>query len=265
MDASSTSSDGGSWVPGWYPDPWGTEPAVRWWDGTEWTGHLNMPESPEPAVPAPTAELEPTAAPTPDSIPQASQPPPISVEPKRPVVAKPAYPELTEPVFQPTPDMLVMPAPQRSRRSHSGILFALAAAVLAGLILFGSTYAIRGIAGRDSGSGQGTAVAQGQNFTNPAAADTTAMSTARTAQIAMQAYAVDHDGSSLGATAAALAAIQPTLAGAPLTVNGTDTGYVISVTSTAGNVFTITNSNGVTADSCTTPGTGECPASGVWG
>jgi len=25
-------------APGWHPDPWGAAP-LRWWDGTEWTGH----------------------------------------------------------------------------------------------------------------------------------------------------------------------------------------------------------------------------------
>lgn len=26
--------------PGWYPDPWAPVSALRWWDGTAWTGHV---------------------------------------------------------------------------------------------------------------------------------------------------------------------------------------------------------------------------------
>ncbi len=31
--------------PGWYPDPWQLHPA-RWWDGTQWTGHVAVPPAP---------------------------------------------------------------------------------------------------------------------------------------------------------------------------------------------------------------------------
>lgn len=36
--------------PGWYPDPAGT-PATRWWDGQNWTDHLQQPAAPQPPQP----------------------------------------------------------------------------------------------------------------------------------------------------------------------------------------------------------------------
>lgn len=31
--------------PGWYPDPW-AQANQRYWDGTQWTGHITAPTSP---------------------------------------------------------------------------------------------------------------------------------------------------------------------------------------------------------------------------
>jgi hypothetical protein len=66
-------------VAGWHPDPWGVESGQhRWFDGTEWTGHVHdssqpaLPQGPAPNLPAPpqpTASLKdlppPPAAPFP--------------------------------------------------------------------------------------------------------------------------------------------------------------------------------------------------------
>lgn len=101
---------------------------------------------------------------------------------------------------------------------------------------------------------------------NPTAADAKAMTTARSAQIELQTYAVEHGGSFASITPAELTAVQPELTGTTFSVAGRPDGYVLSVTSTGGNVlFTLSSSSGIVTYSCTTPGAGGCPPSGVWG
>lgn len=36
-------------TPGWHPDPWGLA-ALRWWDGSTWTGHVSGPPAPKSVV-----------------------------------------------------------------------------------------------------------------------------------------------------------------------------------------------------------------------
>jgi hypothetical protein len=50
MSDSANSGIVGGIPAGWYPDPAGSE-NKRWWDGTQWTTHLQEPE-PAPALPA---------------------------------------------------------------------------------------------------------------------------------------------------------------------------------------------------------------------
>lgn len=48
---------------GWYPDP--TDPAQgrqRWWDGSQWTGHVHPPEQPQQPNSGPAAPGEPAGA-----------------------------------------------------------------------------------------------------------------------------------------------------------------------------------------------------------
>src|SRR5262245_51349327 len=52
--------------------------------------------------------------------------------------------------------------------------------------------------------------------------DAGAKAAARTAETAMEAYAIDNNGSYTGASAAALGAVEPTLTGASLAVSGAD-------------------------------------------
>jgi uncharacterized protein DUF2510 len=92
-----------------------------------------------------------------------------------------------------------------------------------------------------------------------------AQASVRSAQTALESYALDHEGSYAGATPESLAAIEPTLQGAPITVSGQTTGYVVSAT--AGDVtFTITRQGtGVLSYTCSPPGSSGCDQTGSWG
>ena len=96
----------------------------------------------------------------------------------------------------------------------------------------------------------------------------------RTAETAMETYATDNGGTYAGATAAALKGIESTLNGANISAvtvpaGGGDTSnksYKVSVTSSTGNVFSITrHDDGTTSLTCTTAGTAGCPTGGNWG
>jgi type IV pilus assembly protein PilE len=99
------------------------------------------------------------------------------------------------------------------------------------------------------------------------ARDASAKAAARTAETAMEAYASDHDGSYTSADPAALAAIEPTLNGASLTVDAASANrYQVTATSPTGNAFHIArDADGTTSLTCDTPGTAGCPAGGGWG
>jgi type IV pilus assembly protein PilA len=108
------------------------------------------------------------------------------------------------------------------------------------------------------------------------ARDADAKALVRTAETATETYATDNNGSYSGVTAAGLKGIEATLnqAGAGLAVvtpsgSAGDTAgksYKVSVTSSTGNVFSITrHDDGTTALTCTATGNAGCPTSGSWG
>lgn len=101
------------------------------------------------------------------------------------------------------------------------------------------------------------------------ARDASAKEEVRTAQTAMETYAIDHQGNYTGATAALLDDIEPTIDEATLTVNVTGPKeYSLTQTSDTSTTFTITKgADGSTSFSCSAPGSGGCPspAPGNWG
>jgi type IV pilus assembly protein PilA len=98
------------------------------------------------------------------------------------------------------------------------------------------------------------------------ATDAKAKEYAHSAEVAMETYSTDNGGSYLGATDAALVAIEPTLSGAGTIISGvpTATTYKITITSGSTNTFSITNTAGNLTFSCLAKGQGGCPTSGDW-
>ena len=104
------------------------------------------------------------------------------------------------------------------------------------------------------------------------AKDASAKEAVRTAETAMETYATDHDGSYVGATAALLEGIEPTLAEADLsepTGTGgaglpTATAYRVTVTSAdTANTFSIDRNGTTLTFPCTVGGDGGCPENGA--
>jgi type IV pilus assembly protein PilA len=100
------------------------------------------------------------------------------------------------------------------------------------------------------------------------AKDADAKEAVRTAQTAIETYATDSGGSYVGATAAKLVAIEPSLGNAAVQ-DPTDLGaktYTVKVNSeVAGQSFSISRfSNGVLDSDCTVHGTAGCPTDGNW-
>lgn len=96
------------------------------------------------------------------------------------------------------------------------------------------------------------------------AGDAKAKETAHSAQVAMETCYTDK-GTYEGCDTTVLTGIEPTLAGAPLTLTSLSaTGYNIKVTSdTAGQSFSIVNTAGVLTYPCTVGGKGGCPDGGT--
>ena len=98
--------------------------------------------------------------------------------------------------------------------------------------------------------------------------DANAKETAHSAQVAIETYATEHNGSYVGATPVNLKAIEPTLPPEPAAgklglevKNATATGYEVIVTApTTGDTFTIKNEGGTLTFPCTVPGKGGCPS-----
>jgi type IV pilus assembly protein PilA len=106
------------------------------------------------------------------------------------------------------------------------------------------------------------------------AGDAKAKETAHTAQVAIETFATDHNGSYVGANMTELHAIEPTLSATEPAkageegvkiVSPTTNGYTIESTSSNGNDFEIVNTAGAMTYPCTTAGKGGCPKVGSGG
>ena len=110
------------------------------------------------------------------------------------------------------------------------------------------------------------------------AGDAKAKENAHSAQVAMETFSTDNNGSYAGATVAELKKIEPTIveattSGEPgkettsegIKVSGvTATGYTIESYSSNGHVFKIANAAGTLTYPCTPTGKGGCPSGGSW-
>jgi type IV pilus assembly protein PilA len=93
--------------------------------------------------------------------------------------------------------------------------------------------------------------------------DAKAKEYAHSAQVAMETYATDHNGSYLNATVNDLKTIEPTLSSANIEiVSATATGYNIKSKASATQTFSVVNSSGTLTFPCTVPGKGGCPKTG---
>ena len=105
------------------------------------------------------------------------------------------------------------------------------------------------------------------------AGDAKAKEYAHSAQVAMETFSTDHNGSYAEASESELIAIEPTLSNATfaVTVTGGGTGYEIDVEGTTGQHFEVVNSSGTLTFPCEVAGKGGCPAAsgggtvGDWG
>lgn len=108
------------------------------------------------------------------------------------------------------------------------------------------------------------------------AGDAKAKENAHSAQVAMETYSTDHNGSYAGATVAELKKIEPTIvegkaaageeaAKEGIVVTGvTASGYTIESISSNGHVFKVVNNAGTLTYPCTPKEKGGCPASEKW-
>jgi len=105
------------------------------------------------------------------------------------------------------------------------------------------------------------------------AGDAKAKEYAHSAQVAMETYSTDHNGSYVGATVVELEEIEPTLSSATLEVLGPAKAGVPSANQytiaseapNSENVYYVENDAGTLTFECTTEKNGGCPAGGNWG
>lgn len=210
---------------GWYDDP--HDPTgLRWWDGSAWSEHTHPKQAP-------------------------TQPGP---DPERTAAAQPAQSVPTPEQARAMADAL-MPTPVPGSTAEPSAPYGRLPWVLgiAGLVLVLGLVILLAVGGGDGDDVDATA------------ADEDAKVAVRAAQTAIETWAVDHGGSYAGVTAQDLAAMDSSLAGLEMTVDGQAGVYTVSVKSESGTEFHLARSaDGMTGYSCSHPGTGGCPPTGNW-
>ena len=101
------------------------------------------------------------------------------------------------------------------------------------------------------------------------AGDAKAKEYAHSAQVAMETFSTDNNGSYAGADVADLEDIEPTLASADfkegkIAKTGADE-YEFTILGSTGQEFSVKNVSGTLTFSCEKKGEGGCPTSGDWG
>lgn len=98
------------------------------------------------------------------------------------------------------------------------------------------------------------------------AKDSKAKANGKSAEIAMETYQTNNNGSYVGATIAELEGIEATLVGATLTIDSvTADSYQVTSTSDTGATFTVARlATGEIVLSCAPAGTGGCKPTGTW-
>jgi type IV pilus assembly protein PilA len=103
------------------------------------------------------------------------------------------------------------------------------------------------------------------------AGDAKAKENAHSAQVAIETYSTDHNGSYVGANPAELKKIEPTIKESVGGKEGilvpavTANSYTIESLSSNGHVFKVTNNAGTMSFTCTPVEKGGCPSTGNWG
>ena len=95
--------------------------------------------------------------------------------------------------------------------------------------------------------------------------DVDAKADARDAQVALEVYATDNNGSYVGADDSVLARIEPSLAAAEVIVLADESTYEIKVNAPSGATYSVVRDPaGEIEYPCEPPGTGGCPEAGDW-
>ncbi len=98
------------------------------------------------------------------------------------------------------------------------------------------------------------------------AGDAKAKEYVHSAQVAMETYSTDHNGSYAGAEVSDLQAIEPTLKSANITVETAEASkYKIRSEASNTHKFYVENNEGTMSFTCTPVGKGGCPSTGKWG